>query len=248
MLKTLEEIFEQGTIETGSNGDRVALSSHTPKEQGLFIQKIYDQVKPVRSLEVGFALGISTLFILEKCRQYNRGDKCHVVIEPYSWGPAAMHNISKEGLDKYIDIRNDLSDKVLPSMYLQNERIQFAYVDTTKVFDVVLQDFYFIDKILDVGGVIILDDASMGGVEKVVRFINTLQHYEIMEKFEEVQLSKKYRLLQKVTELILFLTPLKRQLSIHSLKTSRGLGLGYRCIAFKKTANDARPWDWDRPF
>ena len=145
-------------------------------------------------------------------------------------------------------LRDALSDKVIATIYLENERIPFAYVDTTKVFDVVMQDFYFIDKILDVGGVIIMDDATMGGVGKVVRFINTLPHYEIMEKFEEVQLSRKYSLLQKITELILFYTPFKKRLSIHSLKTSHQLGLNYRCIAFKKNANDARPWDWDRPF
>jgi hypothetical protein len=46
-----------------------------------------------------------------------------------SWGEAAIYNIRKEGLEKYIDIRSDFSDVVLPGLFLGKERIQFAYVD-----------------------------------------------------------------------------------------------------------------------
>jgi|SRR5690242_3398888 len=249
MLDSLEEIFRLGTMATGIEGERVLLNSHTPMEQGLFIQKIYDTIKPERSLEIGFAMGISTMFILEKCREYKRNNKCHIVIEPYSWGPAAMFNITKEGLDKYVDLRNELSDRILPQMYLDNERIQMAYVDTTKVFDTVLQDFYFIDKILDVGGVIIIDDATCGGVGTVVRFINTLPHYQVMERFQKVQLSGKVKLEQKLLELTLKLMPFRNKFKRQFLlKSAAQLELDYRCIAFKKLKNDSRPWDWYKPF
>ena len=123
MLSSLKEIFELGTIETGPGSERIEVKSNTAKEQGLFLQHIYDHVKPTKSLEVGLAYGISTLFILEKCRQYDGNNKCHVVIEPFSWGDAAIHNIRKEGLENFIDIRNNLSDVVIPTMYLSNERI-----------------------------------------------------------------------------------------------------------------------------
>jgi len=69
MLKTLEEIFEQKTIETDDIEKRIELHSNTSKEQGLFLQKIFGLVKPKKSLEVGLAYGISTLFILEKHKE-----------------------------------------------------------------------------------------------------------------------------------------------------------------------------------
>jgi predicted O-methyltransferase YrrM len=236
-------------METDSSGCTVAINSDTPKGQGLFLQRIYDQIKPEKSLEVGFAFGISTLFILEKCREYNRKEKCHIVIEPFDWGNAAIYNIRKEGLEKYIDIRNDLSDKVLPSMYLNNERIQFAYVDTTKVFDTVLQDFYFIDKILDTGGVVIFDDASTGGINMVIRFINTLPHYRILDSYEKVDYSKKYIAGEELFERLIKIIPFKKRfMPYYSFKISRKLGLNYRCIAFTKIKNDERQWNWEKPF
>lgn len=249
MLETLKEIFATGTVETTPAGDRVVLNSNTSEEQGLFLQKLYDQIKPAMSLEVGLALGISTLFILEKCRENNGRDKCHIVIEPFSWGGIAEHNITKEGLEKYVDIRNELSDVVIPSMYLNKQRIQFAYVDTSKVFDTVIQDFYFIDKILDVGGVVVFDDATTGGINVVMRFIHSLPHYKVVDKFEAVAVSNSYKLGAWMFEKLLALIPFKAKfLPYYFLKTSRQLGLNYRCIAFKKIAPDTRNWDWDKPF
>jgi predicted O-methyltransferase YrrM len=249
MLNTLIEILETGTIEINSTGERVTLHSHTPKGQGLFLQQMYDLVKPSKSLEVGLAYGISTLFILEKCRQYNSAEKCHVIIEPFPWGNTALYNITKEGLEKYIDIRNELSDKVIPSMYLNNDRIQFAYVDTTKVFDTVLQDFYFIDKILDVGGIIIIDDASTGGINMVIRFISTLPHYKAVGKFDQQQSGKLYSIGERIFEAALTLVPFKsRFLKTYSFKTNRQLDIDYRCIAFRKINADERNWDWEAPF
>lgn len=249
MLKLLEEILETRTMETNSAGDTVTINSDTPKEQGLFLQKIYDQIKPKKSLEVGLAFGISTLFILEKCGEYDGEDKSHVVVEPFSWGNAAVYNIEKAGLSKYLDIRRDLSDKVITEMYLKNERIQFAYVDTTKVFDTVLQDFYFIDKILDVGGAVIFDDASTGGINLVMRFINSLPHYEIIGKHEKIDYGKKYRAGEKVFQKLMKLIPFKKKfMPYYAFETSHQLGLDYRCIAFKKIKNDERKWDWEKSF
>ncbi|MEJ7759431.1 MAG: class I SAM-dependent methyltransferase [Gemmatimonadaceae bacterium] len=249
MLKTLDLVFETGTIETDAEGNRIEISSHISKEQGLFLQKLYDQVKPSRSLEVGLAYGISTLFILEKCRENNCAEKSHIVIEPFSWGDAAEYNIKKEGLERYIDIRKDLSDVVIPTMYLNQERIQFAFVDTTKIFDTVMQDFYFIDKILDVGGIVVFDDATLGGINVVMRFVRSLPHYEMIDKFEKVRVSKAYDLGAGFFEKLLSILPFQaKYLGFYSLKTSRQLGINYRCIAFRKLSNDPRTWDWDVPF
>src|SRR3954471_5379839 len=145
MLETLSEIFRLNTIEINDSGQRIALHSNTSKKQGEFLQDVFDLVKPDSSLEVGFAYGISTLFILKKHYQNNSVDQCHIVIEPDDyWGPAAVHNIEKEGLLKYLQIKKGYSDKVLASLFLQDHRIQYAYVDTTKRFDIVMHDFYFI--------------------------------------------------------------------------------------------------------
>ena len=55
MLKQLIKIFESGKIEINDYGETLPLHSHTSMGQGIFLQNIFDMVKPVRSIEVGFA-------------------------------------------------------------------------------------------------------------------------------------------------------------------------------------------------
>lgn len=252
MLKSLEKIFETHTIETSIEGECIPLHSNTSKEQGLFLQKIFDIVKPAKSLEVGFAYGISALFILEKHREIRSAERAHLVIEPDGyWGTAATYNIEKEGLTKYLQIRTDYSDIILPQLFYENYRIQYAYIDTTKQFDVVMQDFYFINKIMDVGGVVILDDCggAWPGVQRLARFINTLPHYHILEGHNKVVNSTSKKMILKIVSNAISILPFIKKLYITlDIKTDEQLGIDYSCIAFQKTAEDTRNWDWDKAF
>jgi predicted O-methyltransferase YrrM len=252
MLKTLETIFERGTIEINEQGDRIPLHSNTSKEQGLFLQKIFDKIKPSKSLEVGFAYGISSLFILEKHREYGSAERAHLVIEPDNyWGNAAVHNIEKEGLSSYLQIRKNYSDKILTKLFHENYRIQYAYIDTTKQFDVVMQDFYFINKILDVSGVVILDDCGGGwpGVQRVARFINTLPHFKVLEGHLELKYTLKKKVAKYVLSSIINMLPFKKRFyETIDFKTDKELGLNFSCIAFQKIDEDRRSWNWDKSF
>jgi len=192
------------------------------------------------------------MFILEKHRQLGSSKGAHIVIEPDNyWGTAAMHNIEKEGLASYLQVCKDYSDKILTQFFNENYRIQYAYVDTTKQFDVVLQDFYFINKILDLGGVIIMDDCggNWPGIQRVVRFINTLPHYKIIAKHNKSEISTKKRLARFFLSLIINLLPFKHRFyTTIDFKTDEELGLNYNCIAFQKIDEDGRNWDWDKSF
>ena len=141
--------------------------------------------------------------------------------------------------------------KVLPPLYYENHKIQFAYIDTTKVFDIVLQDFYFLDKILEVNGVIVLDDCggNWQGVQKVARYINSLPHYKVYKRHAEVIKSDRFKTTEKVVAGMINLIPFKRKFfPAYSFKTDRQLGINYECIAFQKVTADNRDWKWDAPF
>ncbi len=251
MLASLKKIFETNTIEINESDESIPLHSNTSAAQGVFLQKIFDAVKPSQSIEVGFAYGVSTLFILEKHRQYNSKDAAHIVIEPFdAWGTAAEYNIEKEGLTRFMHLQRDFSDKVLAKLFLQNHRVQFAYIDTTKLFDVIMHDFYFIDKMLDTGGVIILDDCGGGwpGVQRAARFFSKLPHYHIMDVHNKIVVSGKRRFIKKILSLLIALIPFKKRIfPATDFSTDEKLGLDYSCIAFKKIAEDKREWNWDKP-
>lgn len=252
MLKSLEEIFETKSIQINSEADRIPLHSHTSKEQGIFLQKMFDIAKPTQSLEVGFAYGISAMFILEKHKELSSKIGAHIVIEPDSyWGTAAIYNIEKEGLLKYLQIREGYSDKILTQLFHENFRIQYAYIDTTKQFDVVMQDFYFINKILDCGGVIVLDDCGGGwpGIQRVARFISTLPHYKILAGHNKIKYTLKRTIAKSIFSFIINILPFKKRFyPTIDFSTDEKLGLDYSCIAFQKIEEDKRNWDWDKTF
>jgi predicted O-methyltransferase YrrM len=249
MLNSLKEIFLRMEIET-PKGNFTPLHSHTTEGQGIFLQEIFDLVKPVSTLEVGLAFGISSLFILEKHKEYNSKPKSHLIIEPYPWEGIAEHNIQKEGLFYLTDIHYEKSDKILPKLYFEDHRIQYVYIDTTKLFDIVMQDVYFIDKILDVNGVLILDDCGgfWPGIQKVARFVNSLPHYEFLKGHKKYKHRKRRKIAESVTSFFLKIVPFKNKfIPGFNLTTNYKLNLEYQCIAFKKIAEDNRNWDWDKP-
>lgn len=253
MLPSLHEMFLTNQIEVDSSGKKIPIHSHTPQGQGLFLQKIFDLIKPEVTLEVGLAYGISALFILEMHKNCESSlNRKHIVIEPDDyWGYAAMHNIEKEGLSQFVSIHRAYSDQILPRLYHDGQRIQYAYIDTTKRFEVVFQDFYFINKILDVGGVIIFDDTggSWPGVQRVARYISCLPHYQIFDCHGEIKYSFKKRLTSRILSTLLSVfSPFKKLYPTFNFKSDLVMGLNYRCIAFKKVAEDNLPWSWDKSF
>ena len=49
MLEIAKEIFETNSIEEDSSGKRLKLHSNTSLDQCLFIQKIFDEIKPKKT-------------------------------------------------------------------------------------------------------------------------------------------------------------------------------------------------------
>jgi predicted O-methyltransferase YrrM len=245
MLKTLQKIYDTGLIEN-PQGVYEQCNGHTSRGQGLFLQELFDAIKPKKTLEVGLANGISAMFILEKHRLANNEPRSHLAIEPTPWGGNAEHNIRKENLSEFLEVIYKKSDAALAQLFLENRRIQFAYVDTTKQFDVVFVDFYLLDKILEVDGIIVFDDCELPGISKVCRFIHSLPNYRVFRTYGPTQLTIEKKIVGVILQFALRMLPFKKIFypSIQ-FKSSLELGLGFNCIAFQKTGPDERRWDWD---
>ena len=247
MLKILSEIFSQMEIETPEN-NFVKIHSHTSKEQGLFLQEMFDIAAPSSSLEVGMAYGISSLFILQKHHEKGNMPGSHLIIEPYPWEGIAEFNFRKANLSCYAQIEYAKSDEVLPKLYYNKHTIQFAYIDTTKLFDVVMQDIYFIDKILDVNGIIVMDDCGGGwpGIQKAARFLNSLPHYKLLKGHQESRITLKRGIAESAVRSLVKFIPFKTQIFPgFSFRTNSQLKLNYQCLAFQKISTDQRNWNWD---
>ena len=67
----------------------------------------------------------------------------------------------------------------LPELERRGVKIDFAFIDGNHTFDYVLVDLFLIDKLLNVNGIIVLDDANYASVKKVCRYALTNLPYVV---------------------------------------------------------------------
>ena len=244
MNTLLEKIFESNKF-INSKNQIIQIHSETKKNQCEYLQNIIRTNNFKKSIEIGFAYGMSTLAITEEVVS-NGGN--HVVIDKFQnsdWNGNGLDLINQAGYTEKIEFYENFCYEVLPSLLKDGREFDFAYIDSTKLFDFLLVDFFFIDKILDINGIIVFDDLGWLSVKKLLRFISQFPNYEVYSQFpQNYKLSKKRKLLK-----LLKLMPLSNKfLSSEILKSDFELGINCNCIALKKIDNDKRNWDWHVTF
>ena len=197
--------------------------------EGEFLQDIIRLERPSNTLEVGMAFGFSSYFICQALSEVN--GKRHIVMDP--WQNDSFHqgiglnNLRLAELDSMIDFYDEPSFRVLPKLESQGTVIDFAFVDGMVLFDFTLVDFFYIDRLLKVGGIIALRVGWKAAKIKVCQFIlRNLPSYI------------PYRVLPPVPDLDLMdhndiLGPSRKEIDI---------------VAFRKESEDARKWNFHKNF
>jgi glycosyltransferase involved in cell wall biosynthesis len=114
-----------------------------------------------------------------------------VVIDPFQhgniWQGIGLAQIRSAGFDDLVQFHERISQAVLPELVAKDLRIQFAFIDGSHMFDEVLIDFFYLDQILEIGGVIVFDDVGLQPVSAVVRFVLANRDYELVEVLEQLR-------------------------------------------------------------
>ena len=175
MNPVLSAILRDGTVED-ANGRRVPLQWNISAEEGRFLQELIRAKRPSKSIEIGCAYGISSLFICEALREVEA--KSHTIIDPYQlttvteyssgdgYEGIGLLNLRRAGFEDLITFYPEPSYRCLPRLEASQETFDFAFVDGMHTFDYVFTDFFYIDKMLPVGGVIVFDDVYYPAMQK----------------------------------------------------------------------------------
>jgi predicted O-methyltransferase YrrM len=167
---------------TGTDRDGpVALnaSTRTSIVQGSELNKLARAIGARRSLEVGLAYGFSTIWLLDAVLQQPDGQ--HIAMDPYqqqTWHgiglQQAMHFCVPQDAFAWIP---EPSIEALVKMAQTEDRIDIAYIDGNHRYDNVLIDFFLIDRILRVGGIVAFDDRWMPSIRTATSFVETNRAY-----------------------------------------------------------------------
>lgn len=253
MNPVLENILATGYAHS-PQGAAVKLHSHVLREEGEFLQRLISVIKPQTSLEIGLAMGVSALFICEALAQLPAAR--HIIVDPAqhspeSWQGIGLHNLKTAGYAEMVEFYELPAHLALPPLLAAGRRVDFAFIDGAHLFDYALVDFFLVDKLLRVGGIVAFDDLWMPSIQRLCRYIITNRSYSVFGYFPDgrngASKSLKRRLVEKGAS---YVPPLQQALKLEyaAPELEGQLGLPNQCIAFIKQAEDQRAWDFHRDF
>ena len=254
------------------DGSTIPLNSQISREEGDALQRLIRAAKPQVSLEVGLAYGVSALYICEALAEV--GGTTHIVIDPYQHGAESIDfvagtdhtmrvgfdglgllNLERAGYAGLIEFHGEPSFRVLPALEQSGRRIDFALIDGWHTFDYAMIDFFYVDRLLNVAGVLVLDDTVYPALQKLARYIASHRRYVAIDHGASLVPTRRRRVFDAATGLLRWrpLRPIAGRLfKPEVLKADASLGLAPgHFVAFRKTAEDvlgdgtngSRRWD-----
>ncbi len=249
----LDSVLKTRRVRSPQGGER-ELGSEISLDEGYLLQEAIQLTQAVTTLEIGLWYGVSTLFICEAIS--GKPGAHHIVMDPNQFRDCdgiGLNNVKEAGYENIVEFYGQSSHIVLPQLELKGVKVDFAFVDASHLFDYTLLEFFYIDRILRTGGIIAFDDASMPGVQKVIRFIITNRCYKVVQCIPASASWKqmaKHRLLKEVSRIC---PPLKQLIrpELREPDIDRGFIPGARYVALRKEADDSedtRPWHFYHDF
>lgn len=158
--------------------------------QGRHLYNLVKENKYTFTLEIGLAMGASAVWIAQ-AHEDNGLKGLHVAIDPNQteqYNNIGRLLVQRSGLDSYLSILEMPSYRGLPKLLDEvvtglRKRFQLIYIDGWHTFDYTLIDFFYADLLLDVHGVIVLDDIKHKPVSKFLNYITAnYKNYQIVSK------------------------------------------------------------------
>lgn len=239
MNPLIEKIYETGLVEDARGNTFPVLPMGIPYQSGAMLYDFMRTFKPGKTLETGMAYGMSTLFICQAHQENGVGH--HTAIDPYeesTFKSIGLLNIERAGLKDRLRFYAQSTAEVLPQLVQAKERLDFAFIDGRHLFDWVLLEFFFIDKMLEIGGHIAIDDLWMPGVRKAISFILKNTPYRLVRPIARYYLPGWKRILRPGRRILQ--NPFGRDWKLKFVPE--------KIAILRKVSDDEREWDFYRAF
>jgi predicted O-methyltransferase YrrM len=224
-----------------------------------------------RSLEIGCAYGVSSLYICEAIAK--QPNPHHIIIDPFQkcYKNIGVQNLEDAGFSCW-QLIEQLSELALPYLLQKGVKVQFALIDGYHTFDQALVDFFFLDRMLEDGGIIVFDDAQMPAIERVIRYVTRYPNYSLVDAARQnVGKSTKQRFFELLLRAFTWAVPEQNREDYFDdrwLRPAAEMPLGGRFVVLQKSgaafcdvlgnkqnfdtnaysAAVRRSWDWYRHF
>ena len=179
-MTTLSEMLASGKA-YDAEGREFALHSGLGSNAAQKITGLVRQLDAKRTLEIGMAMGCSTLSILEGLSS----DGLHTAIDPnqtleggYGWHGIGLESVRRAGYADRFHLIERPSHLALPHLLATGEQYDFIIIDGWHSYDYTFIDYFYSDLLLVDRGILVIDDWRMPQVYHVTKFIETHKPYE----------------------------------------------------------------------
>jgi predicted O-methyltransferase YrrM len=167
-----------GEVYAGA-GSRLLASAISP-EEGAFLHRLVGRSNAAHSIEIGCAFGLSSLHICLALQ--GRPNASHTILDPFqtsTFDRAGVRLLERAGID-FFHIIEERSELELPKLLESGRQFDFCFIDGLHTFDQTLLDFYYLNRMLKVGGILAIDDINHPAVNKAAKYIITYPCYRLI--------------------------------------------------------------------
>lgn len=230
-----------------SQGQKVPLTANISIEEAETLYRVVRKVKPTVSAEVGFAQGISALAILKALADNGAG--MHHIMDPFEekYEDAGLAMTARAGLDSRLQFHRKFAEEVIPAL----PRLQFAFIDSSHLFDLTIQEFVMVDKKLEVGGMLAFHDMWMGSLQKFLRYVLSNRAYRLVRSFDTPLPQHRLTVKRRIKRALLKLAhsvPYKDKIFREEILRPWNSLMISNLVVIQKTADDNREWTFHTPF
>jgi predicted O-methyltransferase YrrM len=175
----IREIYDTGKV-YDQNGNQIDVWAQVTEAHCTALYRTVLKYRPQSCVEIGMACGLSTLAILAALRDVGEGGQL-ISIDPFQSTErkgVGVANVKRAGYEDIHTLIEAFDYAALPRLLGDGTRVDFGYIDGWHTFDYTLLDFFYLDKMLPVGGVIGFNDCGVRAIHRVLKFVKTHRHYK----------------------------------------------------------------------
>lgn len=239
----IDRIYQTRVVRDAAGNEYDLAAEVDPVEGNFLYQLISSNDSIVNTVEVGCAYGLSSLHICEALR--NRRNASHTIIDPMQmsdWHGIGVAHLEQAGID-FFDLIPQPSEIALPELLSSRpEGFDLIFIDGWHTFDQTMLDLFYANRLVRVGGYIVIDDCQWRSVSAAVSYYKNYPAFERVSKPRVSAHSRKERIAKIVT--MVFRPGLARMVLPMSLYGHYRRMCFPTVVAFKKVTEDNRSWTW----
>jgi predicted O-methyltransferase YrrM len=176
----IESLDREGSTPINAGGAKADFRTVTiTTGEGEALKRWVLNENATHTIEIGLAFGFSALHICEGLLLNGNPDPRHVALDPWQssgYADRGLEILEEAGVKSLVEFHYEESQIALPQFLKEGRQFDLAFVDGNHRFDRVFLDLYYLGHLVRRGGIIILDDINLPGIERAASFfINNLE-------------------------------------------------------------------------